>query len=186
MDLNTIKNLGGIGALILVFASAINLIPVIGPLINLVGAIVVVAAIYGLSKYYNNPDIFKNFIIGVIIYLVTAIIELVVVVFFGISFLGMLALSQSGSNISLAFLPAGSFLASILLLLLVPWIGLMAGSFFIKKSLILSGEVTGNVNFKRAGNLLFVGSVLLILLIGPLIMWIGIIFLAISFFGLKK
>ncbi len=181
MDMNTVRNVGGIGALILVLSPIVGLIPVIGGLINLVGVIMVIVAMYGLSQHYKSPDIFKNYLIGLVVVFVGTILA---VVLGGASLLSMGMIgTQEAAGIFGGLI---AFISSVLLAFAVLWVGAIIGSFFMRKALLQAAEVTKNENFKWAGNLFLIGSVLLIILIGGVVSWVGAIFLALAFFGLKK
>ena len=77
VDLNTTKNLGGIGALLMFFF----FIPYAGSIIALVGLILLMIGAKGLADYYKEDGIFNNALYGVITAIVGAIAFIGVVVF---------------------------------------------------------------------------------------------------------
>ena len=179
MDKSTVKNVGGIGSLILVLSPLIGMIPIIGGLINLIGLIMVIYAVYGLSKVYKAPDVFKNYLIGIIIAIVGTVIAGIV----GFASIFTVINSKGVSNLMFGMT---SILSSLLIPLVILWIAGIIWGYFVRKAFREASDVAKNENFKWAGDLLLIGNVLLIILIGGLVAWIGLIFQTIVFFGLKE
>ena len=77
MNLNTSKNLGGIGAL-LMFIGIIPYISYFG-IIELIGLILVMVALYNLASHYREGSIFNNALYGLIIGIVGGVISIAAV-----------------------------------------------------------------------------------------------------------
>lgn len=206
MNLDSSKNLGGVGAiLILVSAVGIFGIPYLS-LIGLVGLILVLVALHSLGDYYKEKGIFNNAIYGVITAIVGAVITGVVAVIAVLASLNSLEnflvqifpgwtrgdwASLSGmtptipSNID--FSPLATFIAALIVVFVVFIVFAVVATFLFRRSLKqLSTKSTVGL-FSTAGTVLFIGAFLLILFIVPglIVMWIAMLILAIAFFRLK-
>jgi uncharacterized membrane protein len=200
MNLDTSKILGGIGAIIM-FIGVIPYVNYFG-VIELVGAILVLAALYGLGTYYRDGGIFKNAIYG----LVTGIIGIVIAV--AIAFTVILAnitdlLYQIfpgwngdwttlqgltpdpnafvGGDISALF----PFVIGAIAVLVIVWLSAIISSFFFRRSFKQVTTKSTIGLFGTAGLLLLIGAFLTIIVIGFILMWIAALILAIAFFQLK-
>jgi uncharacterized membrane protein len=195
MTLESSKILGGIGA-ILMFVGVFPQINYIG-IIEIIGLILVLVALYNLANYYKEGGIFKQAIYGVAIAVVGTII------------IGVLAFAVVLSNIkdlliqlypgwngdwstlqgmtpnTTNFDPTSIFplLGGLIVVLVIAWVFAIIASFFIYRSL---KQVTNKSNvglFGTAGLILLIGAV--IPGIGIILMWVSALILAIAFFTLK-
>ena len=94
MTLETDKSLGGVGAILLV----IGTIPFAGAytgILALVGLILVLIAMKGLSNYYKDSSIFNNALYGIIIAIVGGILFIVAVVTSAIGLLDKIGIHPS-------------------------------------------------------------------------------------------
>jgi uncharacterized membrane protein len=202
MTLESSKNLGGIGA-ILMF---IGLIPIPGAqpylgIIALVGMILVLVALHGFANYYKESGIFNNSLYGVVAGIVGIVTAGVVVVylFFYTSivtdFLHKIYPGWNGNWSTLSGLTPTisnittsdvlSILGPMLLVLVVLWIFAIIAAFFVRRSLkTLSAKASVGL-FSTAALLLLIGAFLSIVLIGFLLMWIAALLIAIAFFQIK-
>ena len=198
MSLETSKTLGGIGA-ILMF---IGIIPVINAygVIELVGLILVMVALYNLAGYYSERGIFNNALYGLIAGIVGGVVA-VAAVFVTVltsltDFINTLYPGWNGDWSALSGLtPDPSnfspevifpFLAGILAMLVILWVFAIISAFFVRRSLISLAAKSGTGLFSTAGLLMLIGAVLIIALgIGLILIWISALILAIAFFGLK-
>jgi uncharacterized membrane protein len=211
MNFETSKNLGGIGALLIfigVIASFFS-VPYIG-IINLIGIIMVLVALHGLSNYYGDRSIFKNALYGFITAIVGGIIAVGIAVIAVIANLsniktliqtiypswngewsslsGLSGLTPDTSNLNpqdILPLIAG-FLVVILAVLAILWIFTVIASVFVRRSLKQVAFKSNIGLFGTAGLLLLIGAVLIIVFgLGAILMWIAALLLAIAFFQLK-
>ena len=199
VTLDTNKNLGGIGAL-LMFLGTLPVANSYG-ILELVGLILVLIALYGLGKYYMESGIFNNALYGVI----TAIVG--GVVFAGVAFvalvgffseLGFTGLAGLGDITSFMTGLAGidwmtygwgiisDFILYILLALVVLFVFVVITAVFMRRSLGLLSARTGVGLFGTAGILLLVGAILTIIAIGAILIWISFLLIAIAFFQIKS
>ena len=198
MSIETSKTLGGVGA-ILMFIGVIPVISTYG-VIELIGLILVMVALYNLASYYTERGIFNNALYGLIAGIVGGVVAV------GTIFLTVLTslttfvetiypdwngdwsaisgLTPDPSNIS--FEAIGPFLAGLFATLIILWVFAIIATFFVRRSLISLSAKSGVGLFSTAGLLMLIGAVLIIAIgIGLLLIWIGALILAIAFFSLK-
>lgn len=195
MNLETSKNLGGIGALLLV----IGFLGLIGTgysgILSLVGLVLVLVAMKGLSDYYKEAGIFNNTLYGFvtsIIAVVAFVAVIAVTLLNALADLGIAdwtntaewtaAFQEHLSDMSALF----KFIGGIILAVVVLFILLVIAAIFYRKSLNMLSSKSGVGMFSTAGLLLLIGAVLTIILIGIIIIWIAIILLAVAFFSIKS
>jgi uncharacterized membrane protein len=198
MSLETNKTLGGIGA-ILMFIGVIPVINTYG-VIELVGLILVMVALYNLAGYYTERSIFNNALYGLIAGIVGGVVAVAAVVITVLTsltdFIYTIYPSWNGDWSSLSgltpdpsnFSPEAifPFLAGILAVLVILWVFAIISAFFVRRSLISLAAKSGTGMFSTAGLLILIGAVLIIAIgIGLILIWIGALILAIAFFGLK-
>jgi uncharacterized membrane protein len=192
MTLETSKNLGGVGG-ILMFIGVLPWIAPYGWLITLVGLILAMIGFKGLADYYKEAGVFNNALYAVILGIVGVGVFIGVVIIAAFGFLAELGLDASNiadwsSRISQLDLQAMSstiwgFLAQILLAGVVLWICLIIAAVLLRKSLGIVSTKTGVGLFGTTGLLMLIGAVIPV--IGLLLIWIGLILLAVAFFSIR-
>jgi uncharacterized membrane protein len=198
MALETSKILGGIGAL-LMFLGVIPYISYFG-VIEVIGLILIMVAMYNLASYYNEGGIFNNALYGIIIGIVGGVVSIATVfvailtslqdflyaIFPGWNgdWTALSGLTPDPSNISLDnIIP---LIAGVFLVFIILWVFSIIAAFFIRRSLGSLSAKSGVGLFSTAGLLLLVGAVLIILFgIGLILIWISALLLAIAFFQLR-
>jgi len=194
MDLQTSKNLGGIGAILLV----ISCLGFIGSsytgILGLIGIILVLIAMKGLSDHYNEGGIFNNTLYGFIITLIGG------VAFIGVLIMTLLATIASWGIVDwtnpqdwmIAFQEGfidlnalQALLGSIIAAFIVLFIFAIIAAIFYRRSLNILASKSGVNMFSTAGLILLIGAVLTIILIGFILIWIALILLAVAFFSIK-
>jgi uncharacterized membrane protein len=198
MSLETNKTLGGVGA-ILMF---IGIIPVINTygVIELVGLILVMVALYNLAGYYTERGIFNNALYGLIAGIVGGVVAVGAVIITVLSSLtdflytiypswngdwsALSGLTPDTTNLTLdAIMP---FLTGLFVALIVLWVFGIISFFFVRRSLISLSAKSSVGLFSTAGLLMLIGAVLIIAIgIGLLLIWIALLILAIAFFQLR-
>ncbi|MDH5461783.1 MAG: DUF996 domain-containing protein [Candidatus Bathyarchaeota archaeon] len=194
MDLDSSKALGGVGALLMVIG------PFLGAytgVLGLVGLILVMIALKGLSDHYSEEGIFNNALYGVILAIIGGVVSVAVIVMAAVDFL-----TAVGIDISTAWSDPTVFssinweqvvtwdilwphIAAILGSLVVLFAFVVVASIFLRRSLTTLSARTGVNMFNTAGLLLLIGAVLTIILVGLVLMWIAFILLAVGFFSIK-
>lgn len=198
MTIETSKTLGGVGA-ILMF---VGIIPVINSygVIELIGLILVMVALYNLASYYTERGIFNNAFYGLIAGIVGGVVAVGTVVLAVLTSLtdflytiypswngdwsALSGLTPDTSNLSLdAIVP---FLTGLFAALLILWIFAIIGFYFVRRSLTSLSAKSGVGLFSTAGLLMLIGAVLIIAIgIGLLLIWISMLLLAIAFFSIR-
>ena len=198
MAIETSKTLGGIGA-ILMFIGVIPIVSTYG-VIELIGLILVMVALYNLGSYYAERGIFNNALYGLIAGIVGGVIAVGAVIVTVLSSLtdflyeifpswngdwaAISGLTPDPTNLTLdAIVP---FLTGLFVALLVLWVFGIISFYFVRRSLISLSAKSGVGLFSTAGLLMLIGAVLIIAIgIGLLLIWIAILLLAIAFFQIR-
>jgi uncharacterized membrane protein len=198
MAIETSKTLGGIGA-ILMFIGVIPIVSTYG-VIELIGLILVMVALYNLGSYYAERGIFNNALYGLIAGIVGGVIAVGAVIVTVLSSLtdflyeifpswngdwaAISGLTPDPTNLTLdAIVP---FLTGLFVALLVLWVFGIISFYFVRRSLISLSAKSGVGLFSTAGLLMLIGAVLIIAIgIGLLLIWIALLILAIAFFQLR-
>ena len=199
MTLESSKNLGGVGAL-LMFIGIFPYISYFG-IVELIGAILVLVALHGFGSYYKEGGIFNNALYGIgagIVGVVAAIAIGIAVVLPNITdFLTKIYPSWNGdwstisslsgmtpntSNIAIGdIIP---FISAAIVVFVILWLFAIIAAFFVRRSLKQVSAKTNFGLFSTAGLLLLIGAVLIIFFgLGLLLIWIAALILAIAFFG---
>ena len=198
MSIENTKILGGIGAL-LMFLGIIPYVNYFG-VIEIIGLILVMAALYNLGSYYMERGIFNNALYGLIIGIVGGVLSIGVVVFTVLTSLrdflftifpdwngdwtALSGLTPDPSNISIESIVP--FLAGIFTVFIVLWIFSIIAAFFVRRSLGALSAKSGVGLFSTAGLLLLIGAVIIIIFgIGLILIWISALLLAIAFFQIR-
>ena len=199
MLIETSKTLGGVGAL-LMFVGIMPYMSYFG-VIELVGLILVMTALYNFASHYRERGIFNNALYGLIAGIVGGVIAVGVVILSVLTSLSdflytvypnwngdwsaLSGLTPDTSNLSLdAIVP---FLTGLFAALLILWIFAIIGFYFVRRSLTSLSAKSSVGLFSTAGLLMLIGAVLIIAVgIGLLLIWIAMLILAIAFFQLKS
>jgi uncharacterized membrane protein len=198
MSVETIRILGGVGAL-LMFIGILPYINYFGA-IELVGLILVMVALYNLASHYREGGIFNNALYGLIIGIVGGVVSIAAVIITVLTSLSdflyalfpdwngdwtaLSGLTPNPSNLSLDSI--APLLAGIFAVLIILWVFAIVAAFFIRRSLGTLSAKSGVGLFSTAGLLLLIGAVLIVLLgIGLILIWISALLLAIAFFQIR-
>jgi uncharacterized membrane protein len=197
MTLQSSKTLGGVGALLMVISPF--LVSGFTLLVDLVGLILVLIAVKGLSDHYKEPSIFNNSLYGIILSIVG------VVVFVAALFVTALSFFRNvlGVELSTAFSDPTAFsniewteamildnlldhVAALVGSLVVLFVFVVVAAIFFRKSLTTLAEKTGVGRFGTAGLLLLIGAVLTIIVVGFVLIWVAEILLIVAFFQIRE
>jgi len=196
MTLQSNKTLGGVGALLMVISPF--LVSGFTLLAGLVGLILVLIAVKGLSDHYKEPSIFNNSLYGVILSIVGVVVFVAALFVTALSFftnvLGIelsAALSDPTAFSNIDWTEAMildnlmAHVAALVGSLVILFIFVVVAAIFYRKSLTTLAEKTGVGLFGTAGLLLLIGAVLTIIVIGFLLIWIALILLTAAFFKIR-
>jgi len=194
MTLESSKNLGGVGA-ILLFIGVLPWIAPYGWILGLIGLLLVMLGFKGLADYYQEAGVFNNALYAVILTIVGVVIFAVLLFTAAVGFLSALGLSFSNMADWSAVITEWStgaapdltivmdFVAQILLAGVALWICLIIGAVLLRKSLGVVSAKSGVGLFGITGLLILIGAVIPV--IGLLIIWIGVLLLAVAFFSVR-
>jgi uncharacterized membrane protein len=196
MTLQSNKTLGGVGALLMVISPF--LVSGFTLLAGLVGLILVLIAVKGLSDHYKEASIFNNTLYGVILSIVGVVVFVAALFVTAVSFFtNVLGIELSAalsdptafSNIdwteAMVFDNLMAHVAALVGSLVILFIFFVVAAIFYRKSLTTLAEKTGVGLFGTAGLLLLIGAVLTIIAIGFLLIWIALILLTVAFFQIR-
>ena len=181
------KNYGGIGAILLLIGS---FIPTIGPIISIVGLILVFIAVRYIADETKDTSIFKNYLISFIC-IIIAIIAVAAIVLGTIGAIGGLSFFTELENEEITDFESfwdyfEPFIAGFVAAVVVGWILMIIGSLYIRKCYNSIADHTNISLFKTTGTLYFIGAITLIVGIGILILLIGRILEIVSYFSLPQ
>jgi uncharacterized membrane protein len=197
MTIETNKNLGGVG-LILLFIGVIPWTWPYGWLLVVIGLILGMIGFKGLADYYAEAGVFNNALYAVItgIIGVGVFMGIVIIAAFGLlAELGLTAANVSEWSARITEWSAGlstdlagtsfiwDFVAQMLLAGVILWICLIIGAVLLRKSLGIVSAKSGVGLFGTTGLLMLIGAV--IPFIGLILIWIGLLLLAVAFFTLR-
>ena len=176
-DLKKIKTMGGIGSILTLLGG----LPYVGSLVYLAGEILVLIALWDLKKITQEKSIFKNYLVGVILSSVGVIGLIIGIVLVSVGLIALFTREASRESFEgRGMMP----LAFSVLILLFSWALFVFGNYLIMKSFKKVTEVTKEEKFATAGLLYFIGALTLILLVGALISFAGMIVTIVAFFSL--
>lgn len=184
-DLGNVKTFGGIGALLLLIGT---FVPWAGPIISIVGLVLLIMAVKTVSELTKDESIFNNYLRHFIISII-AIVAVFIIIFIGFGAaggFGWITEIQSAqiTDIETFWTYFGEIVGAAILALFVGWILAIIGAIYLRKSYNSIAEHTNVGLFKTTGTLYFFGAILMIVLIGFLIMFIGRIVEIIAYFSL--
>jgi uncharacterized membrane protein len=168
-NVDSSKTLAAIGALLL-FLSFI-------PALGIIGIILLLIGMKGLSDYYRDENIYRSALKG----LIFGIIGIIAVSAFSL-------LNLLGGLITTPVLGAFAIVGGIIfviVLLVVAFIFYLLMAINFRKAFNTLAERSGENNFRTAGTLLFWGAILTLIFVGLLLIWIAWIIAALAFFSMK-
>ncbi len=198
MALGTSKNLGGVGAILIVIGTLGLSVPYAG-LLALIGLILMLIGLKGLADYYREGGIFNNALYALILAIVGGVVAVGVLVATALAALADIGIELSNvtdwasfgtelanrltnlTDFSVIFTLIGALIASFVIL----FVFAIIAAFFFRRSLTTLSSKAGVGLFGTAGLLMLIGAVLTIIVIGFLLMWISMILVAVAFFQIK-
>jgi uncharacterized membrane protein len=195
MNFVTSKNLAGIGG-ILLFA---GILPYVNTffVLPLIGLILLLTGLKGLSEYYSEPGIFNNALYGTIVGVVGIVIVAAVAFFALVGLLNILFPSWNGDWTTLSsmvtqidvanitFSQVSSFVGLLLLDFVLAFVFALVFALLYRKSMSQLSTKSGIGLFGSTGTVMLIGGVLTIILIGYVILWIAMLIFAIALFQAK-
>ena len=201
LTLDLSRNLGGIGAILLVISVVAFFAQPLLSIMGLVGAVLLLVALYGLAQFYREKIIFSSGLYAFIAFVVGVVATFASVVYLVLytSYLSdLISLMYPGFNGDWSNLPNLTpntdlnlsellgFASPIFGIFSVAWISAIFASFFAWRAFKNLAAKSGVNLFSTAGIILLVGALLTIVFgLGLILMWIGVLLLAIAFFQIK-
>ncbi len=196
MALETSKNLGGIGAILIVIAFLGAFGSGFAGLLGLIGLILLLIGAKGLANHYSDQGIFNNALYAIIMVIVGIVVAVGAVVAIALSTFSDLgidvndwaAFDQNWARLMQEVVePSTIFklIAGIIAALVILLVFFVVAAFLYRKSLNTLAAKTGVGMFNTAGLILLIGAVLTIILIGLVLIWIAFILVAVAFFSTK-
>lgn len=173
-NLDSAKNLGGIGSILIIVGA---LIPAIGTAVAIVGFIMVLIAVKYISDETKDPGIFKNYLFSFIF----AIIAFVAAGF--VLFMGLFGLLLNGGDSDSRLT---NFLATVGLALVAFWILTTLSAVFLRRSYNSIYTHTKASLFATTATIYLIGACLVIVLIGFIVLFVAMILQIVAFFSLPE
>jgi len=192
MTLESDKNLGGVGALLIVLSP----IAMAGTgILAIVGLILLLISLKGMARHFKERRIFDNALYGLVLAVVGVVISLVVIMVtaiaafsrYGVDFLRPMDWVRMGQIFSRManFGEMWSLFGGIAAAIVVLFVFLIVAVIYFRRTLVTLAAKTDVQLFSTAGLIMLVGAVLTIVVIGLLLVWISFILLTVAFFSIK-
>ena len=199
MSFDSSKNLSAIGSLLMVIGFLGSAVPYAG-IISIVGLILLLVGLKGLSSYYQENDIFNNALYAIITAIVGVVVAVGTLIVTAVSAFATIGIdindvtdwTNFGTEISTYFSDFANFselwtlIGAVVLALLVLFVSMIISMYFFRKTMNQLSTKSGIGLFGTAGLLMLIGAVLTIIAVGLLIIWIGLILATVAFFQMKE
>ena len=184
-DLGNVKFFGGIGALLLLIGS---FIPYAGPVISIVGLILIFIGVKSISEITKDHEIYRNYLFSLILWIISIVaIFVIMLIGFGASggFSWITELQSANITDFESFWEYfGTLVGSCILALIIGWILSVVAAIYLRRSYNAISEHTDVSLFKTTGTAYFIGSITTIILVGFIILFVARIIEIIAFFSL--
>ena len=186
-DLGNAKTFGGIGAILLLIG---GFIPFAGPIISIVGLVLVFIAVKQISEITKDKDIFQNYLYHFIFSIISIVAILaIMIIAFGASGGFSWITSIEGfefTDFDTFWNSFGTIISGAIIALVVGWIVFILAAIYLKKSYNSIAEKTNVSLFRTTGTVYFIGAITTIILIGFVILFIARIIEIIAYFSLPE
>ena len=175
------KTLGGVGSILVL----LSFVPYAGPVLSIVGFILILIAVKYISEVIGDPKVFNNMIIAVVLAIVGVAVGAVVL--FGAVY-SLVGLGNFGSLTPGTTPPSGFFglIAAIIIGLVVIWIFYLIASIFLKRGYDTIATRLNVGSFHTTGLLYLIGAALTIIFVGIIIIFIAEILQIVAFFSIPE
>ena len=177
-NFETNKILGGVGALLTAVGS---FVPFTGPIgiVSIVGIILLLISLKGLSEEFKEPAIWRNSLNG-FIFGIVAIIAAIVVAFI---FIAAVFSFRTFTPLSVGF---GAFAVLVGIVgFIIMFVFYILFATYFRRAFDIIEQKTGERMFHTGGLLLLIGAVLTIILVGFVLLFVAWILLAVAFFSMR-
>jgi uncharacterized membrane protein len=173
------KTLAGEGAILLL----LSFVPYAGWILGIIGVILLLRGMKELSNYYQDEEIYKNTLTGVKFYIIALVAAGVAIAAMAVG-VG----SATGFTFTSDFVPTVGFGVGLIAFftgLIVAFVFYILATMHLRKTFNTLAQKSGEASFTTAGNLLWWGAILSIVLVGLVLILIAWIFATIGFFTMK-
>ncbi len=173
------KTLAGEGSILLL----LSLVPYAGWILGIIGVILLLRGLKELSNYYQDEEIYKNSLTGVKFYIIALIAAGVAIaaITVGVGYATGFKFT-SDFELTVGF---GIGLIAFFAGLIVAFIFYILATSHLRRTFDALAQKSGEASFTTAGNLLWWGAILSIILVGLVLILIAWIFATIGFFAMK-
>jgi len=184
-ELSNVKTIGKVGALLTLLG---GFIPFIGPIIGIVGFVLVLIAVKSISELVKDKDIFRNYLIDFILSIISIIMILAIMII-GFIKVGGFTWITSLQDINIQDLSTfwdyfGGIIAYAIMALIVGWILWVIGAIYLRRSYNSIAKHTNVSLFRTTGTVYLIGAITTIILIGFVILFVARIIEVIAYFSL--
>jgi uncharacterized membrane protein len=173
------KTLAGEGSILLL----LSLVPYAGWILGIIGVILFLRGMKELANYYQDKEIYQNSLTGVKYYIVAIVAAAV-----AIAALTIGVASATGFTFKASFVPTLGFgvgLIAFIVGLVVAFVFYILATSHLRKTFNTLAQKSGEASFTTAGNLLWWGAILTIVVVGLILIFIAWIFATVAFFSMK-
>jgi uncharacterized membrane protein len=174
------KTLAGEGAILLL----LSLVPTVGWVLGIVGVVLLLKSMREFSNYYEDESIYKNALTG-LKYYVVAIVAAAVAIATVVLSIGV-ATAFTFSNFNPTVLFGVGIAATVIAGGVVAFVFYVLAALHLKRTFYTLAEKSGEGSLRTAGDLLWIGSILTIILVGLVVILVAWIFATIGFFSMKS
>jgi uncharacterized membrane protein len=174
------KTLAGEGSILLL----LSLVPYAGWILGIIGIILLLRGMKELSNYYQDEEIYKNSLTGVKFYIIALIAAGVAIAALTIG-IG----SATSFTFKTGFVPTAGFgvgLTAFLAGLIIAFLFYVLATMHLRRTFNTLAQKSGEASFTKAGNLLWWGAILTIVLVGLILIFVAWIYATIGFFTMKS
>ena len=184
-ELSNAKVFGGIGAILMLIG---GFIPYAGPIVSILGLVLLFIAVKTISDLTKNKDIFSNYLMH-FIFGILSIVAVVVIMLIAFGAAGGFTWISSLETAEITDFESfweyfGDLIGGCVLALIIGWILSIIAAIYLRRSYNGIAEHTKVSLFKTTGTAYFIGAITTIVLIGFLILLIARIIEIIAYLSL--
>jgi len=184
--LSEAKVFGGIGAILMLIGA---FIPSVGPIVSIVGLVLIFIAVKSISQVTKDKDIFSNYLMHFILSIISivAVFVIMLIAFSAVGGFSWITELQSANITDFESFWGyfGGLIGACVLALIVGWILSIIAAIYLRKSYNSIAKHTKVNLFKTTGTVYFIGAITIIIGIGFLILFIARIIEIIAYFSLS-
>lgn len=189
MTLESSKTLGGVGAILVVVGFLGFFGTGYAGLLSLVGIILTMIALKGVSDYYNEGGIFNNALYGFITGIIGGVVFVATIAAMTLMVILPSEFDWTNPDVFRQYFmdmnALWNIIGTIIIAFVVLFIFVIFAAIFFRRSLSKLAMKSGERIFETAGLLWLIGAILTIIAIGFILIWIAWILIAVGFFSIK-